>query len=469
MLTVLSAWLAGFVGAAQAVVNVADYGAKADGKTDLSPALRAAYAALPPTGGRILIPAAAGAYVVTAGKPTVRRPTVALRISKPNVFVEGVGGRPTIRMVGLSKRYLDSIDDVSSSGRDVFTVFSFVLTDGGGVSNIRFEGEWDGRGRFRYASPRAKAIAVIGSRSVTIRGVEGEGLMGNLVNANPSGQTVEPVHRWSEKVRVEDVTAIRCLENGVNFMGGTRGCSLRRAVLIGNGSCGAESGGQGNLLEDLLCVGNGYAGVSLSQAGQTLRNSRLVANGSAETPEAGFGLVLMNQNHSVENCEMRGNAHYGVYLYPDTKGVSLKRCTVQANCVGPRGEAVAEVRLSKGASARLEECAIATGERWRTIRARLERNSGGGWLLRPLEASESAWEGYQQTQARCVQPAFALWLQSVSGGAFACRPTSGSPKPGEYTVAIGSRARYGVFESAGAEATLSGDPPFGFPVPILRQ
>ncbi|MCX7801200.1 MAG: hypothetical protein N2109_12770, partial [Fimbriimonadales bacterium] len=218
-LAMLAAWLAGFVGASQAVVSVADFGARADGRTDLSEALRKAYAALPPTGGRIQIPAAKGFYVVTADQPTVRRPKVALRISKPNVFVEGVGGRPTIRMVGLSKAYLDSIDDVSSSGRDVFTVFSFVLTDGGGVSNLRFEGEWDGRGRFRYRSPRAKAIAVIGSRRVTIRGVEGEGLMGNLVNVNPAGQTVEPVHRWSENVRVEDVSAIRCLENGVNFMG----------------------------------------------------------------------------------------------------------------------------------------------------------------------------------------------------------------------------------------------------------
>ncbi|MCX7800024.1 MAG: right-handed parallel beta-helix repeat-containing protein, partial [Fimbriimonadales bacterium] len=251
--------------------------------------------------------------------------------------------------------------------------------------------------------------------------------------------------------------------------GGTRACTLRGAVLIGNGSCGAESGGQGNVLEDLLCVGNGYAGVSLSQNGQTLRNSRLVANGSSERPDAGFGLVLMHRNHTVERCEMRGNAHYGVYLYPDAKSVVLKGCTVQGNCVGPRSEAVAEVRLSKGAQARLEACTIAAGGSWRTVRASLSRDAKGGWTLRPLEPSEHGWEAYQQTQARCVDPGFTLWLQGLASGAFACRPTSGSPRPGSHTVAIGSRARYGVFESSEAEASLQGDPPFGFPVPILRQ
>ncbi|MCA1948653.1 MAG: right-handed parallel beta-helix repeat-containing protein [Armatimonadetes bacterium] len=471
-LAVLLHWLAGFAFQIGATVNVADFGARADGKTDLSPALQRAYDALPPTGGRIQIPAARGEYVVVASKPTVRRPKVGLRISKPNVFVEGVGGRPTIRMTGVTLDYLNSIDDVSASGRDVFTVFSFVLTDGGGVSNVRFVGEWNGEGRLRYQSPRAKAIAVIGSRGVRIRDVEGECLLGNLVNANPAGQTVEPVHRWSENVTVEDVQAVRCLENGVNFMGGTRNCVLRRAVLIGNGSCGAESGGTGNRLRDLLCAGNGYAGVSLSQAGQTLEDSRLVANGTAERAEAGFGLVLQHSGHRVGGCDIRGNAHYGVYLYPGATDILLQGCTVQGNCVGPRSEAVAEVRLSEGAGAILQDCSIVGGGKWRTVRCRLEK-SDDGWRLRPTEAGTdpAAWKAYEQTQARNVNPAYTLWLQEFDAGAgsFRCRVTSGNPTPGEATLAMGSRARYGVFASAGASPTVLGGQPVGFTVPVLRQ
>ncbi|MFN3684113.1 MAG: right-handed parallel beta-helix repeat-containing protein [Fimbriimonadaceae bacterium] len=400
----------------------------------------------------------------------MRQPKVGLRIAKPNVFIEGVGGRPTIRMAGVPLSYLNSIDDVSASGRDVFTVFSFVLTDGGGVSNLRFVGEWDGEGRLRYQSPRAKAIAVIGSRGVRIRNVEGVGLMGNLVNVNPAGQTVEPVHRWSEDVTVEDVRAERCLENGVNFMGGTRNCALTRAVLIGNGSCGAESGGSGNVLRELVCVGNGYAGVSLSQNGQTLLDSRLAANGTAERAEAGFGLVLQHKGHRVERCEMRGNAHYGVYLYPDAKDILLRGCTVEGNCVGPRSEAVAEVRLSKGAEATLQDCAVVRGGKWRTLRCVLER-AGDGWRLRPTdsEGDPSELRAYEQTQARSVNPAFTLWLQRFDGGAFLCRATSGRPMPGEATLAVGSRSRYGVFASSDASPTVLGDPPAGFTVPILRQ
>ncbi|MEJ5171645.1 MAG: right-handed parallel beta-helix repeat-containing protein [Fimbriimonadales bacterium] len=468
-LAVLLFWIAGCALQPPATVNVADHGARADGRTDLSAALRRAYDALPPTGGRILIPFAKAPYVIVASKPTVRSPKVGLRITKPNVFVEGVGGRPTIRMKGLSLAYLNSINDVSSSGRDVFTAFSFVLTDGGGVSNLRFEGEWDGNGRLRYPSPRAKAIGVIGSRRVRIRDVEGEGLMGNLVNVNPAGQTVEPVFRWSEEVIVEDVRAERCLENGVNFMGGTRRCVLRRAELIGNGSCGAESGGSGNVLQNLLCVGNGYAGVSLSQDGQTLEDSRLIANGTAERSDAGFGLVLQHKSHVVRRCEIRGNAHYGVYLYPDATNALLEACTVRGNCVGPRSEAVAEVRLSKGSRVKLKDCSVIGGPAWRTVTGTLVRE-GGSWLFRPAEGNVD-WTLYEQSQARHVNPAFTLWLQEFDAGqrAFRCRPTSGRPTEGETTLAVGSRARYGVFASSDAEPAVIGPQPTGFSVPILRQ
>jgi parallel beta-helix repeat protein len=65
-------------------------------------------------------------------------------------------------MTGITKSYIDSINDINSSGRDMFTVFSFMGVSHCSVRGIRFTGEWDGSGTFRYQSPRAKGVGVTG-------------------------------------------------------------------------------------------------------------------------------------------------------------------------------------------------------------------------------------------------------------------------------------------------------------------
>ncbi|WP_301390089.1 hypothetical protein, partial [Enterococcus entomosocium] len=76
-------------------------------------------------------------------------------------------------MKGLTKEYLDSIDDFASSGRDIFSLFSFIGVDGGSVSNIEIVGENVISDSFRYQSPRAIGISVKGSGNVTIEDISG--------------------------------------------------------------------------------------------------------------------------------------------------------------------------------------------------------------------------------------------------------------------------------------------------------
>src|SRR5699024_2105772 len=75
-------------------------------------------------GGTLIIPKMANDYTLVASNPTVSNPKRIL-INKDNIHIEGVG-KPVIQMKGITKAYIDSINDISSSGRDVFTVFAFV-------------------------------------------------------------------------------------------------------------------------------------------------------------------------------------------------------------------------------------------------------------------------------------------------------------------------------------------------------
>ena len=100
-------------------------------------------------GGTLIIPKTEEAYIFKSFEnPTVYNPC-RVKIVTNNINIVGIDN-PTIKMQGITKGYLESIDDISSSGRDFFTVFAFIGTENCTVSGINFVGEWDGKGYFRY-------------------------------------------------------------------------------------------------------------------------------------------------------------------------------------------------------------------------------------------------------------------------------------------------------------------------------
>ncbi|WP_301390037.1 BppU family phage baseplate upper protein, partial [Enterococcus entomosocium] len=112
-------------------LNILWYGAKNDASVSFKESVENAIADLPDYGGDIIIPAGEYLYQFEE-QSTILNPT-RIEIRKPNVRIIGIG-KPRIHMKGLTKEYLDSIDDFASSGRDIFSLFSFIGVDGGSVS-----------------------------------------------------------------------------------------------------------------------------------------------------------------------------------------------------------------------------------------------------------------------------------------------------------------------------------------------
>jgi hypothetical protein len=132
-------------------VSVKDFGAVGDGVTDDTAAIQAAIDYLGARGGgTITIPQ--GTYAIIAENPTILSPKRIL-IPFNNIHIVGIG-MPTILMLGIDKAYIDSVNNYNSSGRDIFTAFSFRRSVNCSVKNIRFEGTWDGVGGFRYVLER---------------------------------------------------------------------------------------------------------------------------------------------------------------------------------------------------------------------------------------------------------------------------------------------------------------------------
>jgi parallel beta-helix repeat protein len=214
-------------------VNVMDFGARGDGVGDDGAAFRAAYDALSASGGVIYVPAPRVRYRVSGRGATIGSPKIAIPVTKPNVWVIGVG-EPVILMDAFSRAEAEALRE--SAGVDVFTIIAFVDTHGGGVTGIRFEGLADGEGLV-LGRARAKGIGVTNSSNIRISHVSGYRIVGNVVNARG---TLGPAA--TSDVSVTDSYAEGCSESGFNFMGGTSRMVFANNVSLNNGYHGLETG-----------------------------------------------------------------------------------------------------------------------------------------------------------------------------------------------------------------------------------
>lgn len=308
-------------------LNILWYGAKNDASESFKESVERAIADLPDYGGDIIIPAGEYLYQFEE-QSTIQNPT-RIEIRKPNVRIVGIG-KPRILMKGLTKEYLDSIDDFASSGRDIFSLFSFIGVDGGSVSNIEIVGENVISDSFRYESPRSIGISIKGSGNVTIEDISGSRILGNLVNVTHTYSDYDGPFRESSGVTISNSTAYGCLENAYNAMGGTR-------TIFGRGlnstACanGFESAADGLFLSDCDFNGNKSSGIGLSGKNQYLNN--VSANGqTSSATNNGYGLVVTSGGGvRVSNCTFNGNKAFGIYLYPGVSDVKIFNSDIKKN------------------------------------------------------------------------------------------------------------------------------------------
>ncbi|MED3562246.1 hypothetical protein [Bacillus xiapuensis] len=278
-------------------------------------------------GGKLVIPKVATDYIFTASNPTINSPRRVL-ITTNNINIEGVG-LPTIQMKGITKAYIDSINDKNSSGRDVFTAFSFLGVDNCSIKGIKFVGEWDGTGTFRYQSPRAKAVGFTGCLNSRAENLFGFNLLGNLVNDTPADFTNDGLYRIAKGTKVINCYAEYCLENGFNFMGNTFDGSILGSTAKYCGSAGFEGASNNLTISNNLFTNNKIAGVSISGKNVTASSNVITGNGSGDGSTLGNGVsisytgTLPTSNINLANNYIGDNDGFGIQVYSGVNKLTI--------------------------------------------------------------------------------------------------------------------------------------------------
>ena len=315
-------------------VNIAQppFNLSPDGITDDTPVFQQAIDYLKSIGGgKLVVPKMPNPYTMIANSPTIQKPKRVL-ITSNDIHIEGVG-KPTINMKGITKAYIDSIDDKSSSGRDVFTAFSFMRSKNSSIKGIVINGEWDGKGIFRYNSPRAKGVGFVGTENCVAEDLEGTGIFGNLVNATPSDYTIDGVYQSLYSVKVKDCIAIRCLENGFNFMGNTFDCSIEGSSATLCGSCGFEGGGEDLTVTNNTFTKNKVAGIATSAKRYHLKNNFCMDNNSVDGNIKAVGIQVGEEcvDGIVDGNIIHGNESFGINMYPGASKIKIQNNNLKDN------------------------------------------------------------------------------------------------------------------------------------------
>lgn len=255
-----------------AVFNVQDFGPVGHGLSDeiALGAFQRAHDALPSTGGVLYVPS--DDYLVDGSGATLAAPRILCSITKPNVRVtcaEGV----KFSFEGWSKADSDANND-AGAGTNVFT--GFLFNDGvvgGGVWGGYVEGDSDGTALTNLRS-RAKFVAIDGADDVTVFGLRGKLIVGNLVNARGSGSGLSAAQR----VIVSHCHGESCAESAFNYMGGVEDSVFSNNISRLNKYHGFESGAQrlsctGNVLTDNVKDGITHVGRHGTFSGNVLRNN----------------------------------------------------------------------------------------------------------------------------------------------------------------------------------------------------
>ncbi|MDT2829773.1 hypothetical protein P7H62_02425 [Vagococcus carniphilus] len=273
-------------------------------------------------GGNLLIPNKTYEFNFN-NLSTIKNPT-RLFITGSNITIKG-HDKTKIVLKGLTKEYLFSIDDHNSSGRDIFTAFSFCGGENVHIENIEFEGEYtdDLDDAFRFKSPRQMAVAFKGCKNFSAKKIRGKNIFGNVLNAVNSMNEYDVEFKISENFIFEDCVAIHCLENGFNAMGGTKEFTATnlKAFECGNGLETASDGFYGS---KLILERNKSANISLSGSRQLLSSSMLnEATGNIHSNSiAGYGMILSGDGGLIfNNLQISSNYSSAIFLYPKTKRI----------------------------------------------------------------------------------------------------------------------------------------------------
>lgn len=344
-------------------LSIRDY-PRLSGETDDLPRFQRAVTALETAGGgRLLVPWTAGGYefAFTPGS-TILDPTRIL-ITTDNIEIWGFG-KPTINMTGLTTAYLFSIDDYASSGRDIFTAFSFAGVDSGHVSGLRFAGEFTGDDIFRYQSPRAIGVAFKGATNSSARDIDGENIHGNVINVVNSYVTYDAPFANSENVTLDNIHAVHCLENGVNYMGGTYNCVASR-ITATECANGLESACNGFVLNGAVLTGNRSSNLALSGTDMTLNG--VICTGAVRyeagvpNPGYGFGVVITGgSGFQFNGGKFNDNYSHGIYLYPGVTDVQFTSPEVKGNAVNATNKVA--IQMVGTAGSRIQRVTFLGGE-----------------------------------------------------------------------------------------------------------
>lgn len=315
------------------------FGVKANSLNDSQPFFQKAVDAMA-LGGTLTIQS--GNYYIRADKPTISNPKRIL-IKYNDITVEGID-TPTFVMKGVNEKYLRSIEDHNSSGRDLFSVFTWLLADNGIIKNIKIIGDYTGKSAFNFKSPRAKGIANIGSHNFTASQIQCFGVFGNCINITPASGIYDGKYRPVLKYHISDSNAEYCWENGFNAMGGTFNGFFINNRAAHNSSTGFEAATTELIVQDNILTNNKYAGMSISSVSATVSDNVITNNGPVSryansttpltyTTLAGAGIVLSFYESSekpsrkifVRNNIIKYNAGYGIMLYPKTSNISIEK------------------------------------------------------------------------------------------------------------------------------------------------
>ncbi|AKG74356.1 hypothetical protein [Salinicoccus halodurans] len=288
-------------------------------------------------GGRLLIPRGSMPYRINfRNNSTITNPT-RVKITHDNIEIVGVGS-PVIEMQGLTLDYLHSIDDYASSGRDIFTVFSFCGVRSPKVIGMRFEGEYEGGETFRYKSPRAIAVAFKGCIDSHAENIYGEGIFGNVINAVNSYIDYDAPYSNTYNTTIVNSTARRCLENGFNMMGGTYNSKFS-GIFSTECANGLESASDGFTLDGSALTGNMSSNLALSGKNQVINGgiytaAKFVKKDGTIDESKGYGIIVTGGEGVFINGGIYGdNFSYGVYLYPGVKNIKIDNAEIANNAL----------------------------------------------------------------------------------------------------------------------------------------
>ena len=301
-----------------------------EGETDDLPRFQRAidFLSSQSSGGRLVIPNTGSPYLVQFREgSTINNPT-RVEITSDNIEIIGVG-LPLIEMKGLTKGYLDSIDDYASSGRDIFSVFSFTGCANPRVEGIEFTGEFDRNSIFRYQSPRAIAVAFKGTKNAVAKNLIGSNILGNVVNAVNSYIDFDAPYAEATGTTISDCKAYDCLENGFNIMGGTRDSFVSNLYAEGCAN-GIESASNGLVVTNCIFSGNRGSAIGLSGRNTILNNVIGDDSVGEEGKNNGYGLIMTGGGEvQVNGGSFTGNTSYGFIAYPGVNDVQFNNTKLE--------------------------------------------------------------------------------------------------------------------------------------------